>query len=200
MTNDVTTPIWLLDVDGVINALPWYVSEGGRDIPEPAWSDYTEVRASPGNDGSHYPQGGYRITYSPTLVQRIVALHESGVVEVRWLTTWGSGANGELRRKLGIPQLEVSGEMDEATAFQGKYDKYSWWKLPCAQKVRAENPGRPIIWTDDDLYQRSTADATEWLHGETGILAIAPDEAHGITPEELAMIESFISEMAERVA
>lgn len=200
MTNDVTTPIWLLDVDGVINALPWYVSENGQDIPEPAWPDYVEVRASPRGLEDAYDGPGYRITYSPTLIARIVALHMAGVVEVRWLTTWGSGANGQLRYKLGIPELAVSGEPYTITAHQGAYDGSQWWKLPCAQKVRAENPGRPIIWTDDDLYCRSTSDATEWLNGESDILAIAPDEAHGITPEQLASIEAFISEVAERVA
>src|SRR4051794_18921570 len=113
MTERRTTPVWLLDVDGVLNALPdWNADE---PAPDHAWQDYEVVTASPRVHDQHK----YRITYSPTLTKAIHDLHESGAVEVRWLTTWGRGANVELADKLGLQHFDVAGEPDVLSGFAG---------------------------------------------------------------------------------
>lgn len=180
----MTTPIWLLDVDGVINALPWR-----GDATDESWDDYATGYASPSPDRG--PNRGYEITYSPTLLARIRELHESGAVEVRWLTTWGHGANGEsLRALTGLPELEVAGDPMIVSGFAGAPSRY-WWKFDDARRVREEEPDRPIIWTDDDL--KSFDDACKWA-SENNVFAIAPDDVTGLTPLNLHWIEQFVEE------
>ena len=65
-------------------------------------------------DGVEWP-----IWFSPTVTGTVARLHETGVVEVRWLTTWGAQANGELRALLGMPELEVAGEPPHVTGDHG---------------------------------------------------------------------------------
>ena len=170
-------PIWLLDVDGVINAF---------DETRPVLGEW--------GDWETFTARGFPIRHSPAMVERIRALHEAGRVEVRWLTTWGSYANTDLE-PLGLPAFEVAAE-------QPFRERLSWWKLPVAQDLFAR--GHQIIWTDDDLAFDSTAGA--WLHEVADsrrardLYAFAPQGA--ITPHELDGIEDWLvarSKEEERV-
>lgn len=185
-----TTPIWLLDVDGVLNALPWASARWEKGVGatvESAWADLTETRSTP--DLHLDPADGYHITYSPALMREIRKLHESGAVEVRWLTTWGSGANVHLNKQLGLPAFDVAGEPPETIGYTGQYSSRTWWKLGHVERIHAEEPHRPIIWTDDDLEHVDYA--REWAHS-LGFLPLAPDETVGITPGDLQRIKEFI--------
>lgn len=163
-------PIWLLDVDGVLNAF----DESRPVLGE--WGDWDGFTAS-----------GYPIRYSPSMISRIVGLHRSGAVEVRWLTTWGGLANGELRRGLKMPELAVAAEMP----FR---ERYGWWKLPVARDLFEQ--GHAIIWTDDDM--AFVSDAQEWLRtvGQTArglvdLHAFAPKGA--ISQQEMDGIEAWLA-------
>jgi len=160
-------PIWLLDVDGVLNAVCHPAQ------PPKTWSRW--------ESGSAYA-GGERfvITFAPELMAGIRDLHDSAAVEVRWLTTWGHDANAGLRDLLGLPVFPVAGEPQRASA---------WWKLPCALRAAAEC--RPMIWTDDDLGYSATAQ--RWA-AELGILAIAPDPSAGLTPADFECIRAFCAQ------
>src|ERR687884_525237 len=68
-TSDV--PILLLDVDGVLNA-------ARVDLPA-GWTRGTF--------------NGYVLTWDPTVTARLRELHESGRVEIQWLTTWTTDAD-----------------------------------------------------------------------------------------------------------
>ena len=177
----MTTPIWLLDVDGVLNALPWR-SRNAHQAPKPAWPDYTTCRSD--TDGGDR----YLITYSPTLMAAIRHLHESGAVEVRWLTTWGRGANFRLNKQLGLPEFDVAGEPDVLSGFAGA-PNHHWWKFDDARRVHAAEPHRSLIWTDDDLVH--VPDALDWAVGQ-GFLAISTDDKHGITPHDLDRVRRFV--------
>lgn len=157
-------PIWLLDVDGVLNA----VCHPRR--PPRTWRHWSTGTACAGGER-------FAITFAPELMAGIRKLQDPAVVEVRWLTTWGNDANGGLRKLLGLPAFPVAGEPEQASA---------WWKLPCAVRTAAE--GRPMIWTDDDLGYSATA--SRWA-AELGILAIAPDPGVGLTPADLERIRAF---------
>lgn len=63
-------PVWLLDVDGVINA------------SRPGWG------AAPHHGTATAAGMSFRIRWAPALAKRIRALHESGRVEIRWCSTW----------------------------------------------------------------------------------------------------------------
>lgn len=64
--------VWLLDVDGGINAnRPGW---NGPSRKSQVWSDTDQM--------------SYFARWAPALIDRIRPLHESGAVAVRWCTTW----------------------------------------------------------------------------------------------------------------
>ncbi|MGX6608311.1 hypothetical protein ACWKSP_40275 [Micromonosporaceae bacterium Da 78-11] len=76
-------PVWLLDVDGVLNAT------------RPGWS------AAPRN-GTAYGDGyPYRLRWAPALISRIRALHNAGSVTVRWCAD-----ADQVERLFALPRLE----------------------------------------------------------------------------------------------
>ncbi len=165
-------PIWLLDVDGVLNAV-------SLRSPDGAWPQR--------RTGTARAEGrAYRITFAPHLMAGIRDLHERCALEVRWLTTWAYDANRELRALLDLPEFPVVGEPGGPAA---------WWKLPLAQQVALEE--RPIIWTDDDLSY--SPEALVWLAAlPQPTLAIAPEPDVGLRPVDLVTIETFVEDCRRR--
>lgn len=156
-------PIWLLDVDGVIN------------VNKPAW------HAAPHT--SHARDNGteWRIRWAPQLIARIRALHRSGLADVRWCTTWCSQAD-QLERIFHLPPL--------GRAFEGEPRGIhcSAAKLKAARAVVAE--GRALIWTDDDEVPTSGPVFDELTAGGRALL-IRPDSRGGLRPEHMDEIEAF---------
>src|ERR671921_2514244 len=75
-------PILLLDVDGVLNA-------PRRKLPE-GWRQGTF--------------NGFRLSWDPTVTARLREMHESGRVEIQWLTTWAENADKLLAEPMGLPR------------------------------------------------------------------------------------------------
>lgn len=161
-------PIWLMDVDGVLNAF----DESGPVMGD--WGDWTGFTAR-----------GFPIRYSPKMVARILALHETRRVDIRWLTTWGRWADTDLT-EFGLPEFEVAAE-------QPFRDRGGWWKLPVAQELF--NKGHAVIWTDDDL--AFSSDAMRWVKDVADsdragdLFACAPQGA--ISQQEMADIETWVA-------
>ena len=80
-----TTPIWFLDIDGVVNAL----ADG---IPPSGTRRTTAITMG----------RGWRIVYSPEVIDFINLVNREGFAEVRWLTTWEQDAHRELAPKVGL--------------------------------------------------------------------------------------------------
>lgn len=157
-------PIWLLDVDGVINAM---------DRTAKVWPEYTQLEAR-----------GYLLHYAPELVQTIALWHATRKVEVWWLTTWRHHANTHFAELWGLPQLTVANTNREYSV------RDSWWKLPVAQRV-ARQTGRRIVWTDDDL--RMDAGAKQWVASRKNqVLGISPNPLYGLTPQHLDRIQAWL--------
>lgn len=164
----MNTPIWLLDVDGVLNAF---------DESRPVLGDW--------DDWTGFTANAFPIRYSPTMTKRILALHESGAVEVQWLTTWGRLANEHLSEQFGFPEFKVAAEMP----FR---ERNGWWKLEVVQSLFDQ--GHSIIWTDDDipvststlLWISSVAD----MRRDDDLLALAPRGA--ISQEDMKDIEKWL--------
>jgi len=213
---DAAVPVWLLDVDGVVNAVSRF--------PDPkVWDDWQSGTAVA--DGTEWP-----ITFSPSVTGTIRRLHEQGLVEVRWLTTWRGNANGSLRDLLGLPEFAVAGEvrapepvpdgnepaLDDAVPDDGASGAANhfhgaaastvavpadeWWKLTVVRSVVTEvGRDRPLIWTDDDLRYDETAVA--WVRDQvTAALLIAPPQHTGLTPQQISEIEDFCRSHAVRRA
>lgn len=156
------TPLWLMDVDGVLNAVNY----------EPLLYQRREVL------------NGFAITWTPEITDRIIALHNEGLVEVRWLTTWAELANEHIGPALGWPADLIV----VASPYAGS--RTEWWKLAYAIDLAVDE--QRIVWTDDDL--SSDPDARSWLKQEDAadVLAICPDTRVGLTMEDVDEIERWL--------
>lgn len=178
----MTRPVWLLDVDGVINMHGWAASK-----IKVMWGDTERVNVI-----------GFPIVYSPTMLKRIRTMHDNGMAEVRWLTTWEDQANADLAPSLGfMDDLVVSGRREESQlerprkfseSRQSYREDVGWWKLEFAQAVY--DSGVPVVWTDDDIVYAT--DAVAWLNttDPARMCWVAPNS--GLTPDDLTRIEQFI--------
>ncbi|MER7166809.1 hypothetical protein ABT336_12195 [Micromonospora sp. NPDC000207] len=156
-------PVWLLDVDGVINA------------SKPGWS-------APPRTAYAYAQGQqWKMRWAPALITRIRDLHNNGIVEVRWCTTWCAYAD-QLERLWALPPL--------GRAFTDDVNGHaaSVAKLAAVRQVLTE--GRRLIWTDDTevplggpLYDELMADVR--------VLLCRPKASRGLQPIEVDDIEAF---------
>ncbi|NYJ03912.1 HAD domain-containing protein [Petropleomorpha daqingensis] len=165
-------PILLLDVDGVLNALK-------RTLPE-GWKQ-----------GTFH---GFVLSWDPTITARLRRLHESGRVEIQWLTTWTTDADQLLAEPMGLPRgLKVHDREEVApTGYSWTAGGLSgWWKLAAAIAVVEADPDRRIIWIDDDLAEQGE-DTDEWLAANPHVLVIAPDLLEGLTHEQLDSIEAWL--------
>ncbi|RBY75131.1 hypothetical protein DQ239_17440 [Blastococcus sp. TF02-09] len=164
-------PVLLLDVDGVLNAVRVDLPEGWR----------------------RGRFNGYVLSWDPTVVARLRALHESGRVELQWLTTWTEMADRLLAEPLQLPRgLRTHGRELLPTGYGGARAAASgWWKLAAAQQVARAEPGRRIVWIDDDLAEQAE-DISEWLAANGQVLVVAPDYQLGLTHEELDRIEAWL--------
>ena len=67
------------------------------------------------------------------------------------------------------------------TGFGGELRGLSgWWKLAAARAVAEAEPGRRIVWIDDDLAEQAE-DTSEWLAANGQVLVVAPDLVTGLT-------------------
>lgn len=168
----VSKPIWLLDWDGV-----------GNNFSEPNFID----KSAPEYDFKIFEAVGFRILYSPSIMKRIVDLHENEIVEVRWLTTWMSSANVYLREQIGFTEdLIVEGGHDGHD-----YDFMTnphWWKEPIARSVIANNDR--VIWTDDEVFFHKESRELVERYGTDKVLAVAPNPC--LTHKNLDTIEEWI--------
>ena len=165
---DVEKPVWLLDVDGVVNTIrPGWGAAPRRSL---VWS---------GADNT-----SYLLRWSPLLVDRIRALHTGGTVEVRWCTTWCPEAE-RLERLWRLPVLGRSLEADPMPRGSG------CWPLKryAARSVLA-GEGRRLIWTDDDALPPPGPERDE-LTADGRALLIAPRANRGLQPADLHLIEKF---------
>lgn len=167
----MTKPIWLLDVDGVLNA------------NNPGWGEAPKT-------GTAYANGfPYKIRWAPRLVDQIVRLHESGRVEIRWSSTWCEMI-GEIENLLGLPHLYCEDIPCQGMTQQAKIDA----------AVRVVNSKIPLIWTDDDAIPEKGAAGwdSRFNHPYGGKLFIAPNESHGLQFSDIQEIDAFLKECESR--
>lgn len=193
----VTVPLWLLDVDGVLNAVT-------NDPDRAVWDDWQR--------GEAHAQGAtWPICFSPTVIRTIRRLSEGRFVDIRWLTTWKDNANGDLLELLELPAFPVAGADVSAEASPsaitassgdgppshgaarpGRPGAKRWWKFDIVRELVQAAPNRPLIWTDDDLWVER--DAVTWVRDHArSSLVLAPPPAVGLTPRQLRRIEEFCS-------
>lgn len=122
-------PVWLLDVDGVLNAT------------RPGWGGPGQAR--------HVNVDGHtlRLRWEPKTVACIRTLHMAAVVEVRWCTTWCPWAD-TLETLWRLPTLTRAWTEPQPDTWEAK--------VTAARAVL--DSGRRLVWTDDDLDPAELAD------------------------------------------
>lgn len=160
----MTETVWLLDVDGVINAT------------NPDW------RQKPVTGSAMYDGFRYTLRWAPSLITEIQAIVASGLVEVVWCTTWCDEVR-QLEKLWGLPELSV--------AFRNLATKYTGdAKRQAAEAVL--RAGNRLVWTDDSEVP-SYGSPDHWALRSLGdCLLIDPYEDEGLNAEHIAEIRAFI--------
>lgn len=166
-------PVLLLDVDGVLNAVR-------RDLPE-GWQ--------------RGRFNGYVLSWDPSVLARLRALHEQGRVELQWLTTWTRMADQLLAGPMGLPRGLRTHDRDALpSGFAGvRGGVAGWWKLASARALAQAEPDRRIVWIDDDLAEQAE-DTRAWIAGHGEVLVVAPEWSTGLTHAELDRVEAWLDE------
>lgn len=181
----MATPVWLLDVDGVINAC---TRKPNTSVwPADAW-----------NEGKAEAEGRrFTIQWATPVIDFIRNVHESGYAEIRWHTTWQHHASA-IEALTGLPAFPVAHapELDDKPGYVAKAIRESkswWWKLPAAERV-VRDELRPLIWTDDDItWSLRGYDVDGGLRAYAPALLVSPDERTGLTQKQLRQISDFIA-------
>lgn len=177
-------PVWLLDVDGVINKIG--ENPDASIWPKDQWSVGT-ARCG----GEDWP-----ILWAQPVIEFIKYAHESGRVEVRWHTTWQHEATA-IEDLCGLPKFAVAHapEFDNPSqhAARAILDGLPrWWKLPAALRV-VRDEQRPLIWTDDDINpELGSRYPIDNLKEHAPTLAISPNQYTGLTPKHLRQIAAWL--------
>lgn len=158
-------PIWMLDVDGVINA-----------FGKPGWGEAPRKRII----------AGFVIRWAPKLIVRMKQLQAAGLIEIRWSTTWCGS-----RWELGMLAMTLG--LDCAPAFADRPPHKTWGDMKAEAALDALGSGRRLVWTDDDEVggARGLFPQFEEAEKDGRALLIAPRSNRGLQPEHLDQIEEF---------
>jgi hypothetical protein len=176
-------PLWLLDVDGVINVGLLNIRTGGPNKPPKSagWGDDWMITVA-SHQGVDWPM----IAANPVLAF-IREVHDTGLAEIRWLTTWEDDDGVRtIEEVFDFPEFPIAGRASD-------YPTDWWWKLPIAQKQQIPDVHRRIVWTDDDISHSRLA--KEWLRTwDDRILPISPNSGMGLIPQHLTKIRKFLTD------
>jgi hypothetical protein len=173
-------PVWLLDVDGVLNALAVRLPDAW---PAAAWLQRVVHANVPEQGLVTLP-----ILAARPVIEFITEVHERGTAEIRWHSTWRSAATTDLAPALGLPPIPIS----IAPEWAARPD--TWWKIPAARRVLRS--GRRLVWTDDqfELFAADPRNAAELdaLRADPDALLLCTDADPGLTPADLERIAGFL--------
>lgn len=183
-----TRPVWLLDIDGVLNATT------SRSFPSHVWPRYTWRQfTAMGNSRE------WTLKVAQPVVDFVQEVHDSGLVEIRWHTTWQHAAQN-VAKELGLPEFPVHEAPEYTpTAWEGS-TVGEWWKLPGAWRVIGSEPGdegRPLVWTDDDIGFMTTKEQLAALRAAGKVLLVEPGSKEGLVKKHLTKIREFIEMFKE---
>ena len=183
---NTSPPVWLLDIDGVINAI-------SKKPDRSVWPAHQWITGTANADGTDWP-----ILAAQPVIDFIRDVHETGRAEVRWHTTWQHDAHN-LAKLLDLPEFPVQDCPEFGERRQGLAGaawtptRAGWWKLPAAERVVGEE-GRALVWTDDDANTGlRDAGGPEALARFAPTLVVCPREHLGLTPKHLRAIDEFLT-------
>lgn len=123
MKGHIMIPVWLLDIDGVVNKL------GGRSAGD-------NMGIADTSDG-----GMYNITWRSSVTNFINKVISEGRADVRLCSTWVSDAKA-MTDLLGLPELPL--------AFPADTDRYFIRAEKLTAATTLKSAGVPFVWSDDE--------------------------------------------------
>jgi hypothetical protein len=163
-------PVWLLDVDGVLN------------VTKPGWG------GPPRHGEVAYGEQVFRMNWAPQLIAELVRLHRSRAVEFRWTTTLVDHID-QVGAMMRLPRFP--------TAFSGlpsdPHVKAPTLKTDAALHVVGQEQ-RPLIWTDEDAIPTSGTLLRRLQGRGLPLLLIAPDPRRGLQPADLHAVTEFLTD------
>lgn len=163
--DDGDRPIWLCDVDGILNARA------------PEWPGATESAPIDLPSGREL-----LLTWSSTLIDGIDRLIRSSRVDFVWSTTWCDLA-WLLEEFWGLPSFTPDDEPRIAPAWKIHLNGPAAMVMKQTALQAAIESGRPVIHTDDHVALN---------YAGPDFLAIRPDTHYGLGPGDFDRIEAFI--------
>lgn len=177
-------PVWLLDIDGVLNAGGIDASVFKTKWPKATWLE-TRMRVELDPPWEFANNGPVHLAVAEPVRDFIVKVHEAGLATIRWHTTWRDAAQ-QLAQWLTLPTFPVQWAPEYYAG------QRSWWKVPAAVRVVKEE-GRRLLWTDDDLARRRFVikrDHPE-IYNPTNLI-VSPSDRFGLSPNELQRIWNYL--------
>lgn len=161
-------PVLFLDVDGVI-----------ATFVDPA-NDYSDPRVN----WTRNEQA--RVRYNPAVTGWIHEL--ASLAEVRWLTAWEKKAAAVLAPALGLPAFDVVRFKDHRHADLD-------WKHSAVLAQLEDEPGRPVVWADDEPEYRDAYDHLVPFAKKAGtpLFIVRPAASDGITEAHMIRIRTFLA-------
>lgn len=183
----MTKPLWLLDLDGVVNACPRH-----PDPPPSCWPADQWRRAEVSNSHSDV---AWPILAARPVLHFIATVHALGQVDIRWHSTWQEEAN-KVSDALGLPHFEV----EPAPEYEGwTMGARAWWKVPAVKRAATRTKGA-LIWTDDEAAYPRLEKKDRLELRNSGVLIIAPSASLGLVQANLDKINYYLSGDNEAVA
>ena len=173
-------PLVWLDADGVIGALP-------KEGDEFSYTQY-QTYVVPCRGELFY------FLFRPAVIAALNAA--SNTVEIRWHTMWGDAAQNELAPEIGLKEFTVSnpnptgGGIPSRGAFS-----LTWWKVQAIREEASLNPGRPMMWLDDNISADLHQHLNESENGAPDSLSwIQPRPARGLDRLDLAAFAQWVAD------
>lgn len=177
------TPIWLLDFDGVINALS---KRGDRNV----WDDWRSADIEVPDNGT------YPLLWANEVVELVQEAVTNGV-SVVWLTTWRE--HTKLLPKVidGLPDGLPWWDEITIESFGYKLDPMrvlgQKWKAQVAQAMLS--PDTPVLWTDDNLSHLLNGTDRGWFNRRPGgTTYVSPNPNIGLSQRNAREIREWMEE------
>lgn len=179
----MSKPIWLLDFDGVINALS---SKGDRSV----WDRWNSTEITVPDDDT------YQILWSDDVVELVAYAVDSGI-SVIWLTTWREHTKLISETLTGMPEalpwwdestMEDAGHKLDPCKVLGQK-----WKVQVAQALLPNDAN--VLWTDDQLPYILNGTDRGWFARRSGITSyINPQPTIGLSKSQVREVREWIEE------
>lgn len=139
-----------------------------------------------GSEWCHADAGLLPVAYAQELVDGLNSLAVAPDVTCIWLTSWE-----EMAAQYLCPAIGLEGGRWPCLTADGGNTGEGWWKLAALQEDLERSSAERIVWIDDQLrFEREAQDWARFLGAR--ILLVSPHPRLGISPAELASVNSFL--------